>query len=125
MCAFPRTRSDTLLNSRGLVLFAQDPEYERRLATYDEYEASVHKRYKPVCERCQPLVEEEIRKNDALARSKVLGGWLRGSNPRQRQVTRALGERARMEKEIRFWKIRGALCLTTLALVLVGDLAGA
>lgn len=104
--------------------FIQDPDYERRLETYDEYEASVHKRYRPVCERCQPLVEEEIRKNDALARSKVLGGWLRVSNPSQKRIPRSLGERAKMEKDIRLWKVRGLLCLTTLGLVMAGDLAG-
>ena len=119
----------------------QDPEHDRRLASYDAYKASVHARYPPVCANCAAPVEEQIRKKDGMARSDALGRWLRDSSrspallahpgaappgaPGARRPVLSSVDRRALERELRWWRVRGALCIATLGAVLLGDLAGA
>lgn len=104
-----------------------DPDYEPRLASFAAYKASMHARYPPVCERCAPLVEEEIRKKDVMARSNALGSWLNESKKKdtQRQVLSMSVDRHKLNRELRWWAARGVLWVATLVGVVSVDVAGA
>lgn len=41
-----------------------DPNYLELLSSLSEYKDRLYKRYPPVCARCEPVAEEEIRKGD-------------------------------------------------------------
>ncbi|KAH8998834.1 Ima1 N-terminal domain-containing protein [Lactarius hatsudake] len=104
-----------------------DPDYEPRLASFAPYKASIHARYPPVCERCAPLVEEEIRKKDVMARSNALGSWLNESKKKdtRRQVLSSSVDRYKLNRELRWWTARGVLWVATLVGVVSVDVAGA
>ncbi|KAI9461012.1 Ima1 N-terminal domain-containing protein [Lactarius psammicola] len=104
-----------------------DPDYEPRLASFESYKASMHARYPPVCERCAPLVEEEIRKKDIMARSNALGSWLNESKKKdtRRQVLSSSVDRYKLNRELRWWTARGVLWVATLVGVVSVDVAGA
>ena len=104
----------------------QDPDYEPRLASFAAYKASMHARYPPVCERCGPLVEEEIRKKDEMARSNALGSWLNESKKKdtRRQVLSSSMDRYKLSRELRWWAARGVLWVITLVGVVSVDVAG-
>lgn len=104
----------------------QDPDYEPRLASFAAYKASMHARYPPVCERCAPLVEEEIRKKDEMARSNALGSWLNESKKKdtRRQVLSSSMDRYKLSRELRWWAARGVLWVVTLVGVVSVDVAG-
>ncbi|KAA1471585.1 hypothetical protein DENSPDRAFT_929684 [Dentipellis sp. KUC8613] len=120
---FSLTSPAPMLTSRA----PQDPEYEQRLAQYDAYRASVSARYPPVCARCAPLVDEEIRRKDTMARSSALGRALKESRGRdvRRRVSLSRASRAALERELRWWRLRGALCALTLGAALLADGFGA
>jgi len=90
------------------------------------YKASMHVRYPLVCERCAPLVEEEIRKKDVMARSNALGSWLNESKKKdtRRQVLSSSVDRYKLNRELRWWAARGALWVATLVGVVSIDVAG-
>ncbi|KAI9445334.1 Ima1 N-terminal domain-containing protein [Lactarius indigo] len=88
-----------------------DPDYEPRLASFAAYKASMHARYPPVCERCAPLVEEEIRKKD--------------KKDTRRQVLSSSVDRYKLNRELRWWTARGVLWVVTLVGVVSVDVAGA
>jgi len=94
----------------------QDPDYEPRIANFATYKASMHARYPLVCERCAPLVEEEIRKKDVMARSNALGSWLNESKKKdtRRQVLSSSVDRYKLNRELRWWAARGVLWVATL-----------
>ncbi|KAI0271416.1 Ima1 N-terminal domain-containing protein [Gloeopeniophorella convolvens] len=104
-----------------------DPDYEPRLAGFDAYKASMYARYPPVCERCAPLVEEEIRKKDGMARANALGSWLSASKrtDTRRQVALSHMDRHTLRRELRWWAARGALWALTLVGAVCADVAGA
>jgi hypothetical protein len=104
----------------------QDPDYEPRLASFAAYKASMHARYPPVCEKCAPLVEEEIRKKDVMARSNALGSWLNESKKKdtRRQVLSSSVDRYKLNRELRWWAARGVLWVVTLVGVVSVDVAG-
>jgi hypothetical protein len=108
------------------MMNCQNPEYDRRIATLPEYRESLHVRYPPVCENCLPLVEEELRKKNEMARTKALGGWLQESRgkDRQRKVSgfEKASEKAGME--IIAWRLRGGLWVASLVAAISGNLAG-
>ena len=96
----------------------------------------MHARYPPVCANCAAPVEEQIRKKDGMARSDALGRWLRNSShspallaplgaPGARRPVLSSVDRRALERELRWWRVRGTLCIATLGAVLLGDLAGA
>ncbi|KAI0307687.1 Ima1 N-terminal domain-containing protein [Multifurca ochricompacta] len=103
-----------------------DPDYAPRLAGFPAYKASMYARYPPVCERCAPLVEDEIRKKDVMARSDALGSWLNESkkNDTRRQVSLSSMDRYKLNRELRWWTARGILWVATLLGTLFIDLAG-
>ncbi|KAI0068293.1 hypothetical protein BV25DRAFT_557601 [Artomyces pyxidatus] len=104
-----------------------DPGYARRLAEYDAYKASVDARYPQVCADCAPLVEAEIRKKDRMARANALGGWLKDSKGKdsRRRVSASKFDRHKLDRELRWWRVRGALWAGSLCCVLAGEVAGA
>jgi hypothetical protein len=112
--------------SPPLRVILQDPDYEPRLASFAAYKASMHARYPPVCERCAPLVEEEIRKKDIMARSNALGSWLNESKKKdtRRQVLSSSMDRYKLSRELRWWAARGVLWVATLVGVVSVDVAG-
>jgi hypothetical protein len=91
-----------------------------------EYRESLHKRYPPVCEKCQPIVEDEIRRKDQMARAKALGAWLKSSKGKesQRRVSGDRKERENVVVELSWWKIRGFLWLATAALSILFYISG-
>lgn len=91
-----------------------------------EYRESLHMRYPPVCENCMPVVEDEIRKKDQMARAKALGAWLKDSKGKetQRRVSGAGKEREKETVELYWWKIRGGLWLATSILSLMFNVSG-
>jgi len=104
----------------------QDPDYEPRLAGFAAYKASIYTRYPPVCEKCAPLVEEEIRKKDFLARSNALGSWLNESKKKalRPQVSVPHIDRNKLYRELRWWTARGVLWVATLLAAVSADMAG-
>ncbi|KAH9969091.1 Ima1 N-terminal domain-containing protein [Russula dissimulans] len=104
-----------------------DPDYALRLAGFADYKASIYARYPPVCENCGPLVEEEIRKKDVMARSNALGSWLNESKKKdtRRHVALSNMDRHRLHRELRWWRARGVLWVATLFVAVSTDVAGA
>jgi hypothetical protein len=104
----------------------QDPDYEHRLAGFEGYKATIYTRYPPVCEKCAPLVEEEIRKKDVVARSNALGSWLNESKKKdtRRQVSVSNMDRHKLYRELRWWTVRGVLWVVTLLVALSANVAG-
>jgi hypothetical protein len=108
-------------------LFPQDPDYAPRLAGFTAYKTSIYARYPLVCEKCAPLVEEEIRKKDDMARSNALGSWLNESkkkDTRRHRVSLSTMDRHKLSRELRWWTARGALWMATLVLAVAADAAG-
>ncbi|KAH9982344.1 Ima1 N-terminal domain-containing protein [Lactifluus volemus] len=103
-----------------------DPDYAPRLAGFTAYKDSIYARYPPVCDTCAPLVEEEIRKKDVMARSNALGSWLNESKKKdtRRQVCLSNMDRHKLNRELRWWTARGVLWATTLLGSISVDVAG-
>ncbi|KAI0316624.1 Ima1 N-terminal domain-containing protein [Amylostereum chailletii] len=103
-----------------------DPDYPRRIAEYNSYKASVEARYPPVCADCEPLVAEELRRKDVMARSNALGRWLKNTKhtDTRRQVTVTQRDRRKLDVQLWLWRARGLMFWMTLILVLAGDAAG-
>lgn len=92
-----------------------------------EYRESLHTRYPPVCENCMPIVEDEIRKKDQMARAQALGAWLKDSKGKETQRRRVSAKGKDREKEaveLYWWKLRGGLWLVTSGLSLVFNTSG-
>ena len=91
-----------------------------------EYRNSLHVRYPPVCEKCQPAVDEEIRAKDHMARTKALGGWLKRTKgkEKERKVSGSNKQRDNLSVELVAWRLRGGLWCATLAMALAGNAAG-
>ncbi|KAJ3573674.1 hypothetical protein NP233_g2292 [Leucocoprinus birnbaumii] len=110
------------MKERRVALGASDgkwyhlPQYNRAY-----YQESLYTRYPPVCENCMPVVEEEIRRKDQMARSKALGGWLRDSKGKgtRRRVSAQSKDRDKVVVELYWWKLRGCLWLATSVLSLL------
>ncbi|KAG6821348.1 hypothetical protein H0H93_014145 [Arthromyces matolae] len=102
-----------------------DPEYPARVASLKEYRESLHARYPPVCEKCSPAVEDQIRRKDHMARTKALGAWLNDSKGRaqQRRVSEGHREPEKVTIEVVIWRLRGSLWATTFFLALLCNLA--
>ena len=79
-----------------------------------------------MCDSCLPLVEEEIRSKDHMARTKALGGWLKDSKgkDRQRHVSGTVKDRDYLTLEIFAWRVRGFLWVVSLILAMFGYTAG-
>lgn len=108
------------------MFIPQDPDYEHRLAGFEDYKATIYTRYPPTCEKCAPLVEEEIRKKDVVARSNALGSWLNESKKKdtRRQVSVSNMDRHKLYRELRWWTARGVLWVVTLLVALSANVAG-
>ncbi|KAF8578730.1 hypothetical protein K439DRAFT_1416900 [Ramaria rubella] len=98
-----------------------DPTYEDREAELPAYKASLQTRYPPVCNDCQPSVDEDLRKKEHMARTTALGGWLKRS---QHVGTQRSIELQRGVREALLWKGRGAMWIATLMLFMLVDLSG-
>ena len=118
--------SDSSALNLAPTFIPQDPDYEPRLAGFSAYKASIYARYPPVCEKCAPLVEEEIRKKDVVARSNALGSWLNESkkNDTRRQVSVPNMDRQKLYRELRWWTARGVLWVVTFFVAISADVAG-
>ncbi|KAJ7654983.1 Ima1 N-terminal domain-containing protein [Mycena polygramma] len=103
------------------------PESDQRMQTLDEYRESLHLRYPPVCESCQPAVEEEIRRKDAMARTQALGGWLNQTKGkvRQRQASLTKDDTDKLGMEMLAWRIRGCLWAGTVMTSMVASASAA
>ena len=69
-------------------------------------------------------MEDEIRKRDQMARVRALGGALkttRGTDSRRRSSA-TQKERDKLERELRAWKVRGCLWVSSLVCALAGHL---
>ncbi|KAF8499278.1 Ima1 N-terminal domain-containing protein [Russula emetica] len=126
VCQSNQRLIDSLLRSY-LPPSDDDPDYEPRLAGLTTYKASIYARYPPVCEKCAPVVEEEIRKKDVVARSNALGSWLNESKKKdtRRQVSVSNMDRHKLYRELRWWTARGVLWVVTLLVAVSVDVAGA
>lgn len=67
-------------------------------------------------------MEDEIRKQDNMARTIALGGFLRESKgvSHRRQTSDLRRDKERLARELAMWKIRGCLWLGSLACTLAG-----
>ncbi|KIO29352.1 hypothetical protein M407DRAFT_21577 [Tulasnella calospora MUT 4182] len=54
-----------------------DPAYKQLLEQLPAYKESLNLRYPPLCPSCTPAVEEVLERKNQMARTSVLGGWLR------------------------------------------------
>lgn len=78
-----------------------------------------------MCADCLPLVKDEIKKKDHMARTRALGGWLKESKgKKKRQVSGKGKEKETIGVELVAWRIRGALWAATLVSALAGNAAG-
>jgi hypothetical protein len=104
----------------------QDPDHNRLLSQLPAYQASLETRYPPICADCLPGVEEEIKRRDNMARTSALGGFLKESKGKgkQRQVLDNQGKKEALERQLFVWKIRGALWIASVAVVLTTYGAG-
>lgn len=116
----------SMLSSGLLLNLLQSPEYERRLENLTEYKASLQLRYPPVCATCLPLVEDEIRRKNEMARSKALGGWLQETKgkEKQRKVYGVGKEKEKVIVQLIAWRIRGCLWVGSLATAVAGNSIG-
>ena len=74
------------------------------------YRESLHVRYPPVCDSCLPLVEDEIRQKEQMARVKALGGSLKKGKERRRKASGPEIEKEKSTADTMFWwKVRGYL----------------
>lgn len=91
-----------------------------------DYRNSLHVRYPPVCDKCLPAVEEEIRSKDHMARTKALGGWLKQSKgkEKQRKVSGSGKQREKLGVQLAAWRIRGCLWALTLVIAVAGNSTG-
>ncbi|KAF6766564.1 Ima1 N-terminal domain-containing protein [Ephemerocybe angulata] len=108
-CHDCQTNQNLIMNLLSNYLPAPEhPEYQERLRRVPEYKESVYARYPPVCEACQPAVEDEIHQKEQMARRKALGGWLKEGRERKRR-TSGVPKPKEIVIETLAWKIRGAL----------------
>jgi hypothetical protein len=91
-----------------------------------EYKESLQLRYPPVCATCLPLVEDEIRRKNEMARSKALGGWLQETKgkEKQRKVSGAGKDLEKVTLQLVAWRLRGCLWVGSLAAAAVGNSIG-
>ena len=91
------------------------------------YRESLHVRYPPVCDSCLPLVEDEIRQKEQMARVKALGGSLTKGKERQRR-RKASGSEIEKEKSTAdtmfWWKVRGYLWALSFVVSIICSAAG-
>ncbi|KAL5639245.1 hypothetical protein ACGC1H_006675 [Rhizoctonia solani] len=104
---------------------SSDPSYSQRLAEYPAYKESLYARYPPVCAKCQPAVDEQIRQKDTMAKSAALGGWLQASARRSSPGTE-FGQKppGAGTRQVVIWNIRGVLWLVTAIWWLLTDIQG-
>ncbi|RXW14473.1 hypothetical protein EST38_g11384 [Candolleomyces aberdarensis] len=87
----------------------ESSEYAYRVKMLPEYKESLYTRYPPVCELCQPAVEDEIHQKEQMARRKALGGWLKEGKERKRRVSGTPQSKEKVLVETLSWKVRGVL----------------
>ncbi|KEP50452.1 Ima1 amino-terminal domain protein [Rhizoctonia solani 123E] len=104
---------------------SSDPSYSQRLAEYPAYKESLYARYPPVCAKCEPAVDEQIRQKDTMAKSAALGGWLQASARRSSPGTEC-GHKppGTGTRQVVIWNTRGVLWLTTAVWWLLIDIQG-
>lgn len=104
----------------------QDPEYKRLSAQLPAYQSSLETRYPPICPDCLPAVEEEIKRRDNMARTSALGGFLKASKGKgkERQVLVTQGQKEALERQLLMWKLRGALWIVSVTVVMTAYGAG-
>ncbi|KAJ3550294.1 hypothetical protein NMY22_g569 [Coprinellus aureogranulatus] len=109
-CRNCRTNQQLLIGLLANYLPAQDtPEYEQRLRDYPRYKATIEARYPPVCEACQPAVDEEIQRKEQMARRKALGHWLKAGKDRKLRASDGPQTKEKVIVKTLWWKVRGAL----------------
>lgn len=92
----------------------QDPTYRDLYEGLPTYLASVHARYPPVCENCQPAVDEALNRANRRANVDAWGSALR------RTPTSTSGGRSQWSEilDIAFWRLRGVLFCSSIAISL-------
>ncbi|KIJ54653.1 hypothetical protein M422DRAFT_200532 [Sphaerobolus stellatus SS14] len=100
---------------------SDDPTYEARLAEMPAYTESLQERYPPVCNNCRPIIDEELKSKEQMARTSALGGWLKRSRHAGAQRST---EQLKGRRDVLIWRIRGGLWTGTLLAFLGVDLAG-
>jgi len=105
---------------------SQSPDYQSRLEMLPAYRESLHVRYPPVCETCLPLVEDEIRRKEHMARVHALGGWLSKGKERQHQVSNEIQKEKAIavDHTLFWWRVRGCLWVTSYLISIIGNLSG-
>lgn len=101
-------------------LTKQDPTYRELYENLPTYLASVHARYPPVCNNCQPAVDEALKRADRRANVDAWGSALR------RGHTSTSSDRSGWYEvlDIAFWRLRGLLFCCSAAVSLGLGLAG-
>ncbi|KAF1940889.1 hypothetical protein EJ02DRAFT_349055 [Clathrospora elynae] len=64
----------------------EDPDYEKYLASYDEYKIELEDRYPQVCHNCLPRVQDQIRNANHVARADNLARIMEASKNRRTTV---------------------------------------
>jgi hypothetical protein len=62
---------------------SSSPTYASLLSNLPAYKRSLEARYPLMCEKCEPIVEEVIRRGDYRAKTAALNGFLKKSSPRK------------------------------------------
>jgi hypothetical protein len=90
-------------DSRGSGVRAdhQDPTYQSLYSDLPRYLQSVHTRYPPVCQNCQPAVNDALRKANHRANVDAWGSALRRGNDIPRKG------RGNEFWDILLWRLRG------------------
>ena len=97
-----------------------------RLGDVSAYNESLHQRYPFVCERCEPLVREEIEKKDHMARVQALGGSLSKGRARRRGIPGSFDKAQVKPKVVKlvWWRIRGVLWALAFIVSILGTSTG-
>ena len=89
------------------------------------YRESLYVRYPPVCDSCLPLVEDEIRQKEQMARIKALGGSLTKGKERRRKASGPEIEKEKSTVDTMFWwKVRGYLWALSFVVSIMCSAAG-
>lgn len=105
--------SNQALLTKTLASYLPDEE-DRDYALYERalpaYKASLEERFPPFCASCAPALQARLERNNYVAKSLALGGWLNGKTDRRIRVSL-------VQQSI--WFMRGCLFWTINAAMLI------
>ncbi|ORY83018.1 Ima1 N-terminal domain-domain-containing protein [Protomyces lactucae-debilis] len=105
--------SNQALLTKTLASYLPD-ESDKDYALYESalpaYKASLEERFPPFCASCAPALQARLERNNYVAKSIALGGWLSGRIDQQSHVS-WLGHATWLVRGICFWTVHAAVLI--------------